>query len=181
MFCKFCGKKLEADALECPHCGQKQEQLINGNGFWDLCDKTAPNDERSGLSGKNKAEEPSEESEPQEQTEEKQKQQGYKGISVLLLIICAASLIINAFQIAAVNTVSLRLDSIVSELEGLKNTAAEAPEQSETPINDEESTPDASLEESSAPEKIPPSMNDETRFSSENDVPETLKEEDRDY
>lgn len=45
MFCIFCGKKLEAGAARCPHCGQKQEPLVNGTGFFDLSEREALPDE----------------------------------------------------------------------------------------------------------------------------------------
>ncbi|WP_044915719.1 hypothetical protein [Oribacterium sp. FC2011] len=38
MFCKWCGKKITNNGAACPHCGREQIPLVNGNGFWDLCD-----------------------------------------------------------------------------------------------------------------------------------------------
>lgn len=49
MFCKWCGKRITDNGTLCPHCGQKQSPLENGNGFWDLCKNTEsgkPNNDR---------------------------------------------------------------------------------------------------------------------------------------
>ena len=36
MFCRFCGKRIETSARVCPFCGESQESLSGGNGFWDI-------------------------------------------------------------------------------------------------------------------------------------------------
>jgi uncharacterized membrane protein YgcG len=37
MFCKWCGKQFDEYSPVCPNCGKEQDALVNGNGFWDLC------------------------------------------------------------------------------------------------------------------------------------------------
>lgn len=174
MFCKFCGKKLETNVEECPYCGQKQEQLANGNGFWDLCNRDVSADGSPDFSQKDEAEErlAEPEADVQEEPEKKEikeKGKGYKGISAVLLLICVISLFLNIVQMMEVNKVSLELKNLVSELSALRGDA-------------QENTLDDIQEEpyTDAPEKttgISSSANDGTRSPSVNDVPEIHPEE----
>ncbi len=36
MFCKQCGKRIEAGVPKCPHCGRVPDALSGGTGFWNL-------------------------------------------------------------------------------------------------------------------------------------------------
>lgn len=38
MFCTNCGKRIPASTVRCPSCGQEQDRLEGGNGFWDMVD-----------------------------------------------------------------------------------------------------------------------------------------------
>lgn len=172
MFCKFCGKKLETNVEECPYCGQKQEQLANGNGFWDLCDKDVPADGSPDFSQKDEAEERLAESEADAQEELEKKGKGTTGMAAVLLLICVISLFLNIVQMMEVNKVSLELKNLVSELPALHSDAQE------NTLDDvqEESYTDVPEKVSPETEGISSSMNDETRFPSTNNMPEIQSE-----
>ena len=42
MFCKFCGKQIDAGTMRCKACGRPVGPLEGGNGFWDLAGEEPP-------------------------------------------------------------------------------------------------------------------------------------------
>lgn len=42
MFCKFCGRQIDRNTMQCVNCKKKVSSLEGGVGFWDLADGNQP-------------------------------------------------------------------------------------------------------------------------------------------
>lgn len=133
MFCEFCGKKIESNGKTCPYCGRGQEQLVNGNCFWDLCGGDVPLDDREPVFSRESREENNSDIYIKERTEtvsleaKRQNQEiilkDNTGIRIALLSICTILLLVNVLLLFRI---TLEVKSITDGLSILQNDILEA-------------------------------------------------------
>lgn len=118
MFCKWCGNKIKNNGVPCPHCGQEQGKLENGNGFWDLCD-ISPDNGQISVHTNNNSDNISDNS-SKNVPETKRKPSGFTAvISVVLALIavCVAS-----YSLYNTILLSNQISTMKSEMKGMKKS-----------------------------------------------------------
>ncbi|SDZ95477.1 hypothetical protein SAMN05216349_10316 [Oribacterium sp. KHPX15] len=145
MFCKWCGKKITNNGTACPHCGREQIPLVNGNGFWDLCDAKPPetNEIKSSETKENKLPEtkkikPSEINEISPRVKEpvkvennldKKEKKNNRNSGPLLVVTMLLALISMIVSISCVVSLN-RIKELEDDVNGLrKKITSQAPEQ----------------------------------------------------
>lgn len=171
MFCKFCGKMLEADVTECPACGQKQKQLMNGNGFWDLCASGPVSSVPVDLKMTETEETDTTETEELEMTETKgaetqreSSKRGGRGMVWGLIVLCIGLICLSTY-------LGIRLKQVSDEQEQILAQEAELREELQKmendPFGETETVPTGTISVSANDEGRSPSGNDEMEILSE--------------
>jgi len=129
MFCKWCGNKITNNGMPCPTCGKGQDALVNGNGFWDLCE-VEPKGGKQGAVPLATVESPNVNDERHPQTKrsdhQKAKKAAKKSGNGIVILMCALCLMVAACLIEssiALNKASKCIDemaSIKTQISGLR-------------------------------------------------------------